>query len=159
MKDANICLSCFFVIHNNAIHYIANKKTATFFTLYGMLVNDIIKNNKIKEYFIMLGKIKECMEKLRNYDSSTVGNAIELFDVRPRDKGFMGPEIESQTRRLKSVCGFAATAKYGTRAKPTEEQLENFFAYLEDIREMASPTLVVMEDVDDRIHGLFFGGS
>ena len=33
------------------------------------------------------------LERLRTYNTPTVSNAIEVFDVRPRNEGFMRPEI------------------------------------------------------------------
>ena len=39
----------------------------------------------------------EELEALRRYDTCTVANAIETFDVRPRTAGFMSPEIRASS--------------------------------------------------------------
>ena len=33
------------------------------------------------------------LDRLRAFNTPTVANAIEVFDVRPRNEGFMRPEI------------------------------------------------------------------
>jgi 4-hydroxy-4-methyl-2-oxoglutarate aldolase len=35
----------------------------------------------------------QTLAKLRNYDTPTICNVIELFDVRPRSTGFMDARI------------------------------------------------------------------
>ena len=37
----------------------------------------------------------DILEKLRQYDTPTVLNVIELFEVRPRHEGFINGEIKA----------------------------------------------------------------
>ena len=59
---------------------------------------------------------KSVLEKLRQFDTPTICNVIELFDVRPRTDGFMDDRIRANFPDLKPMVGFASTAS--THAKP-----------------------------------------
>ena len=50
------------------------------------------------------------LDKLREYDSATIANVIELFQVRRRNRGFMTREIKAAFPQLPPMVGFAATA-------------------------------------------------
>ena len=50
------------------------------------------------------------LKDLRRYDSATVANVIELFEVRPRNRGFMSREITAAFPELPHNGRFAATA-------------------------------------------------
>ena len=49
------------------------------------------------------------LEALKRYDSPTLANAVELFDVRPRDEGYMGHEVRCLFPDLGVMVGYAAT--------------------------------------------------
>ena len=36
----------------------------------------------------------EQLEGLRKFSSPTISNAVEMFDIRPRNEGFVGPEVK-----------------------------------------------------------------
>ena len=56
------------------------------------------------------GLSKEAIEQLRKYDSPTVCNVIELFDVQPRDTGYMDDRIKSSYPDMPPMIGYACTA-------------------------------------------------
>ena len=60
---------------------------------------------------------KSVLEKLRRFDSATVANVIELFEVRPRNRGFMTREIVAAFPKLPPMVGFASTATCRTFAE------------------------------------------
>ena len=43
-------------------------------------------------------------------DSPTISNAIEQFDIRPRNVGFSGPELQCMFPGFKPIVGYAATS-------------------------------------------------
>ena len=51
------------------------------------------------------------LDRLRAFNTPTVSNAIEVFDVRPRNEGFMRPEIRCIFPRLGVMVGYAVTLK------------------------------------------------
>jgi len=90
------------------------------------------------------------LEKLRTFDTPTICNIIELFDVRPRDSGYMDGRIQAAFPEMPPVVGFAATATFRSAAPPRsldgygslDEQIERF-------GELSGPPIVVFQDVDD----------
>ena len=58
----------------------------------------------------------ETLEKLGRFDTPTICNVIELFDVRPRNTGFMDSRIQAGFPELPPMVGFAATAAFRSDA-------------------------------------------
>ncbi|MGB9605014.1 MAG: hypothetical protein ACPL88_03945 [Bryobacteraceae bacterium] len=59
----------------------------------------------------MRGISASTLERLRSFDTPTIANAIELFDLRPRHTGYMDARIRALFPELPAVVGCAATAK------------------------------------------------
>jgi len=87
---------------------------------------------------------------LRRFDTPTVLNVIELFDVRPRNEGFMNGSIKACFPRLPPIVGYAATATFRS-AQPADksdvystftDQVERF------VKTVPAPRIVVFEDLD-----------
>jgi 4-hydroxy-4-methyl-2-oxoglutarate aldolase len=98
------------------------------------------------------------LERLRRYDTPTVCNLIELFDVRPRAVGYMDARIRACFPDLPPMVGFAATATFRASGLPrgsdvyssTEEQVERF-------KDLTGPPVVVFQDLDDPSVAATFG--
>src|SRR5262249_56160765 len=58
------------------------------------------------------------LELLRRYDTPTVCNVVELFDVRPRHTGYMDGRIRACFPQLPPMVGFASTATFRAAAPP-----------------------------------------
>src|SRR6266550_2954763 len=54
--------------------------------------------------------MREVLELLRKYDTPTVCNVVELFDVRPRTAGYTDGRIQACFPKLPPMVGYAATA-------------------------------------------------
>jgi 4-hydroxy-4-methyl-2-oxoglutarate aldolase len=97
----------------------------------------------------------DALERLRGYDTPTLANAIELFDLRPRDEGFASCEIGCLFPNLEPMVGFAATATFRTRGPSSNTGQP---ALWEHVRTVAAPRVVVTQDVDDFPgHGSLWG--
>src|SRR5262249_36925276 len=74
------------------------------------------------------------LRALRRYNSPTISNAIELFNVRPRHTGFLPHDIRCLLPDLGTMIGYAVTSK--TRAAPPEpgepqvDLLGDYFRYV-----------------------------
>jgi 4-hydroxy-4-methyl-2-oxoglutarate aldolase len=98
------------------------------------------------------------LAKLGTFDTPTVCNLVELFEVRPRNTGFMDARIKACFPEMSPVVGFAATATFRSSAPPregdaygsTELQVERF-------GELSGPPIVVFQDLDDPPVGATFG--
>ena len=58
----------------------------------------------------------DVLTALSRYNSPTIANAIELFNVRPRDVGFLPHAVRSLTPDLGVMVGYAVTSQ--TKAVP-----------------------------------------
>ena len=55
------------------------------------------------------GLSSEDLELLRKYDTPTICNAIELFQVRPRDAGYTDSRIQACYPEMSPMVGYAST--------------------------------------------------
>lgn len=100
----------------------------------------------------------ETLEKLAQFDTPTICNLIELFEVRPRNVGFMNGEIRSDFPEMPPMVGFAATASFRAADPPRgsagyagmEEQVERF-------DELSGPPVIVFQDLDNPAKAATFG--
>lgn len=99
----------------------------------------------------------EALDELRNFDTPTICNAIERFNIRSFTEGFMGPEIRCILPCDRPIVGYAATAKISALRPPTDEQKEMAMKYYESVQKAPAPTIVVIEDIDPQPVGSFWG--
>lgn len=98
------------------------------------------------------------LELLRRFDTPTICNVIELFDVRPRTAGYTDARIQACFPKLPPMVGYAATATFRSAAPPRTgnvysglaEQVESFAA-------LPGPPVVVFQDLDDPVAAATFG--
>jgi 4-hydroxy-4-methyl-2-oxoglutarate aldolase len=88
---------------------------------------------------------EETLAALRRYDSPTLSNAIETFDVRPRDEGYANMDIRCMFPDLGVMVGYAATAtiRAAVRGESAEASL---WAH---VRSLPTPRVVVVQDLDE----------
>ena len=60
----------------------------------------------------------ETLEKLCTFDTPTICNIIEVFNVRPRNTGYMDARIVAAFPEMPPMVGFAATATFRSSAVP-----------------------------------------
>src|SRR5262245_41748496 len=98
------------------------------------------------------------LELLRKYDTPTVCNVIELFDLRPRTAGYMDGRIVACYPKLPPMVGYASTAFFRSAAPP---RAGNVYSGLADqvasFPELPGPPIVVFQDLDDPSAAATFG--
>jgi len=100
----------------------------------------------------------DVLAALRQFDSPTVSNAIELLDCRARNAGFMNGSIRAMFPEMPPMVGHAVTATFRSAWPPTadetpcsiDEQVRRFL-------EIPEPRVVVFQDLDDPPCGATFG--
>jgi 4-hydroxy-4-methyl-2-oxoglutarate aldolase len=101
----------------------------------------------------------EELEVLRVIPTPAVSNAIETLDVRPRNAGYMGPEVQQMFPALPPVIGYAVTACTVSAHKPGLEgpaSRDDYWRYVETSG--PGPVLAVVADLDNPpVIGAFFG--
>lgn len=97
----------------------------------------------------------EVIAALRAHTTPTICNAIEEFGVRPRSAGFMGPEVRCQFPDLPPMVGHAVTAtiRAGEPGAPPASRA----AFWEYVLTVPAPRVVVMQDLDGRPLGSYWG--
>lgn len=98
------------------------------------------------------------LARLRTVDTPTVCNLVELFDIRPRNLGYMDGRIVAAFPEMLPMVGFAATATFRSAAPArkgdayasTADQVERF-------GELDGPAVVVFQDVDNPPAAATFG--
>jgi 4-hydroxy-4-methyl-2-oxoglutarate aldolase len=97
-------------------------------------------------------------ELLARYDTPTICNVIELFDVRPRNTGYMDGRIRACFPEMPAIVGYASTATIRAGVPPQggavysslDEQVAKF-------AELPGPPIVVFQDLDDPTVAATFG--
>ena len=100
----------------------------------------------------------EEVELLREFDTPTVCNVIEMFEVRPRAQGYMDGNIKAEYPRLPPMVGFAVTATFRASRPPEGEDV---YAYLDQqiaaFEPIPEPRVVVFQDLDEQPVAATFG--
>ncbi len=90
----------------------------------------------------------EQIEGLRRYNTPTISNAIEVFNVRPRHQGFLPHQVRCLLPDLGVIVGYAVTSQ--TRALPHEDAPPDLNAdYYRYVAEATGPKIAVGQDLDD----------
>jgi regulator of RNase E activity RraA len=89
------------------------------------------------------------IEALRKITSPTVANAIETFNVRPRNTGFMSSELRALFPELGPLVGYAVTAVIRAEPAPIDGHRASTFGYWDYIATVPEPRVIVVHDLDD----------
>jgi len=98
------------------------------------------------------------LKLLAQFDTPTISNAIELFEVRPRSEGYMDARIRACFPEMPPIAGYASTAtmrcafprREGDVYSSLDEQVARF-------PELPGPPIVVFQDLDDPAVAATFG--
>lgn len=98
------------------------------------------------------------LASLAKYDTPTVCNAIELFDVRPREVDFTDARIKACFPKLPPMVGYASTATFRSFPKPgAGGGYSSLSTQIEQIAAADGPQVVVFQDLDDPVCAATFG--
>jgi 4-hydroxy-4-methyl-2-oxoglutarate aldolase len=101
---------------------------------------------------------KDTLAKLAKYDTPTICNVIELYDVRPRNRGYMDHRVKCNFPELPPMVGFACTAAFRSDAPPAGgDAYGSIGAQLEQFAKLPGPAVVVFQDLDDPPAAAVFG--
>ncbi len=100
----------------------------------------------------------EVLAKLRTFDTPTICNLIELFEVRPRNTGYMDTRIKACFPEMPPMVGFAATATFRAANLPRAGLgYGNVQTQVERFEELSGPAIVVFQDLDEPSAAATFG--
>jgi 4-hydroxy-4-methyl-2-oxoglutarate aldolase len=100
----------------------------------------------------------DVLARLAKFDTPTICNVIELFDVRPRNAGYMDGRIRCNFPRLPPMVGFALTSSFRSDAPPQGGDVYGGMdRQVEQFAELPGPAVVVFQDLDDPPVSATFG--
>ncbi len=98
------------------------------------------------------------LEALSKISSPTISNAIEMFDIRPRNEGFLGPEIRCLFPGLGRMVGYASTATISADLPAKGKRIFTRREYWETTQTVPGPRIAVIQDLDNPPgYGSFWG--
>jgi 4-hydroxy-4-methyl-2-oxoglutarate aldolase len=91
----------------------------------------------------------EALDALRRFDTCTVSNAIETFEVRLRNTGFANAQIRCMFEDFPPMVGYAATARLRTGEPPIVGRMYHDRSdWWNSILRIPAPRIAVIEDMD-----------
>ncbi|HEY8506365.1 MAG TPA: RraA family protein [Gemmataceae bacterium] len=98
------------------------------------------------------------LERLRRFDTPTVCNVLELFDVCPRTDGYFDGRIKACFPSLPPMVGYAATATFMAGSPPRSGNVyAGLSKQVEYLASLPGPAVVVFQDLDDPTVAATFG--
>jgi hypothetical protein len=92
---------------------------------------------------------REVLERLRQFDTCTLSNAIERLNLRPRNEGLVTGAVTCRFPQLALVIGCAVTAPMRPSAHPVDgkcyHEHPDFWRYFASF---AEPRILVIQDAD-----------
>ena len=97
------------------------------------------------------------LNKLRQVDTATVCNVIELFEIRPRNRGFMNRRIKAAFPELPPMVGYASTATCRTFVEPDPQRKAGAPDLVSRFDDLSGPAVVVLQNLDTGGSAAIFG--
>src|SRR5947199_4404449 len=95
---------------------------------------------------------------LRKYDTPTICNVVELYDLYPRTAGYMNATIQACYPKLLPMVGYASTATFRSAAPPRSGNVYSGLAeQVASFAELPGPAVVVFQDLDNPVAAATFG--
>lgn len=98
------------------------------------------------------------LKRLAQFDTPTISNTIEVFEVRPRSAGYMDARIRACFPELPPVVGYASTVTM--RCAEPRAQGDVYGSLDQQVArfsELSGPPIVVFQDLDDPPMAATFG--
>jgi 4-hydroxy-4-methyl-2-oxoglutarate aldolase len=89
------------------------------------------------------------LDELRAWNTPSISNAIELFDVRPRNEGFASGGIRCIFPHFPVMVGYAATATIRAATRPGPDARAQTLKLYDHVLSLPEPRVVVIKDLDD----------
>lgn len=101
---------------------------------------------------------QETLTALVRFDTPTVCNVIELFNIRPRSTGYMNKHIQACFPELPPMVGFASTATFRALSPPRAgDAYSGLDDQLAKLPEIPGPPIIVFQDLDEPSAAATFG--
>jgi 4-hydroxy-4-methyl-2-oxoglutarate aldolase len=89
------------------------------------------------------------MNAIRRFDTCTIANAIETFEVRLRNEGYTWPGLKCVTGAFPTMLGYAATCRVKSEDPPTTgHSYYDRTDWWDVIEQLPTPRVAVIQDID-----------
>ena len=95
------------------------------------------------------------LKALESIDGPSICNAIEGFNFRPKNEGFMMPEIQTAFRDFPPVVGYAVTGVISANAPEGRNVAREDWWDL--IASVPEPRFIILHDIDNPPLGAYWG--
>jgi regulator of RNase E activity RraA len=89
------------------------------------------------------------LARLQTFSTPTLSNAIEVFQVRPRNTGYMNPSIRCMQPMPKPMVGYAVTGRFRCAVPAIPGKVASRDEFWEWLSTTPEPRVVVLQDLDD----------
>jgi 4-hydroxy-4-methyl-2-oxoglutarate aldolase len=98
------------------------------------------------------------LAELGRYDTPTICNAVELWDLYPRNLGYMNGSIRACFPSLPPMVGYALTSTFRSMSPPrTGDAYSSIGAQLDAMSAVPGPPVIVFQDLDEPCAAATFG--
>ncbi len=98
------------------------------------------------------------LSELAKYDTPTVCNVIELWNIRPRNTGYMDHSIAACFPQMPPMVGYALTSTFRSMSPPRGGDVyASLSKQIEMFAELPGPPVVVFQDLDEPTAAATFG--
>lgn len=95
---------------------------------------------------------------LAQFDSPTICNAVELWNLYPRNQGYMNATIRAMSPQLPPMVGYALTSTFRSMAAPRSgDAYGSIGQQLELFPTLPGPPVIVFQDLDEPVAAATFG--
>ncbi len=104
------------------------------------------------------GLSSAALEELAKYDTPTVCNVIELWNIRPRNTGYMNDTIKACFPKMPPMVGYALTSTFRSMAPPRSGDVySGLDAQVAAFESLPGAPVVVYQDIDEPTASATFG--
>ena len=90
------------------------------------------------------------LAELAKYDTPTVCNVIELWNIRPRNTGYMDSSIMACFPQMPPMVGYALTSMFRSMAQPQGGDVyASMGQQVDQFAELPGPPIIVFQDIDE----------
>jgi len=98
------------------------------------------------------------LAELAKYDTPTVCNVIELWNIRPRNQGYMDHSIMSCFPKMPPMVGYALTSGFRSQSPPKGGDVyASMGEQVSKFGELPGPPVIVFQDLDEPTASATFG--
>ncbi len=91
---------------------------------------------------------RQQLDELGKLQTCAAANAIETFDVLPRDQGFIRPEVRSIFPELGNMIGYAVTGVISAKTPPSCHLRIARTEWFDYVLSIPEPRVIVLQDLD-----------